>query len=83
MPDLHFFAVHPIPDPFPFMQRADEELIILISNILSDGKPHPAGRIAFTLNVSSKTVRRKLQYMREELKLPIEPTRQGFVFRER
>ena len=68
-----------MPTTFGEMHENVDDLVLQICRILSDQKPHPAGELASYLGVSSKTVRRKLHLMRDKLKWPIEPTRQGFV----
>ena len=73
-----------VPAPTAFSAGFNEEVdtvVLQISRILSDQKPHTAGEIAFYLGISSKTVRRKLHFMRDELKWPVEVTRKGFIVR--
>lgn len=54
---------------------------VAIAGILSDGKPHKAGEIAFALKISSRTVRRHIHWMRDELGMPIEAGIFGFWFK--
>ncbi len=49
-----------------------------ILQILNDGKPHQAGRIAFQLGVSARTIRRTLHQMRDDMKMPIQVGTKGF-----
>ena len=78
--DAALSATNPMPLN-PVIEDVDE-LVLQISRILSDQKPHPAGELAYVLGVSSKTIRRKIHLMRDELNFPIEPTRKGFVVRD-
>jgi len=54
------------------------QTVLFIARILSDGKPHKAGKIAIKMGVTPSTISRTLRYMRDELKLPILTGRDGF-----
>lgn len=61
-----------------FDQSRESKNVLFLAKVLSDGKPHKAGRMAYQLGVCTRTVRRTLHYMRDELNLPIKANRQGF-----
>jgi hypothetical protein len=58
----------------------NEEMVSHIVKRLADGKPHKAGSIAFDLGVCTRTIRRAIHHMRDELGLPIVTGRYGFYF---
>lgn len=53
-----------------------------VLKILSDRKPHKAGEIAFTLGLHSRTIRRVLHRLRDELGYDIDASRMGFTLRD-
>jgi hypothetical protein len=60
----------------PRLEIATRIQAILV--ILEDGYSHKAGVIAYQLRISSRTVRRTLHYMRDEMGMPIQSTTAGF-----
>ena len=56
--------------------------IATLLNIFSDGKPHKAAELAQIIGVNSRTIRRTLHLMRDELGLPLETSREGFLLRD-
>lgn len=50
-------------------------------NIFGDGKPHKAAELAQVVGVNSRTIRRTLHMMRDEIGIPLEATRQGFCLK--
>ena len=53
--------------------------VAILADMLRDGKPRTAGALCQRFNVHSRTIRRWIHHLRDELKMPIESTRFGFV----
>ncbi|MBA4147835.1 MAG: HTH domain-containing protein [Verrucomicrobia bacterium] len=47
-------------------------------NIFGDGRPHKAAELAQAIGVNSRTIRRTLHMMRDEIGIPLESSREGF-----
>lgn len=71
---------NPTPNQRPRISRYStlSSRIATLMNILGDGKPHKAAELAQYIGVNSRTIRRTLHLMRDELGLPIETGREGF-----
>ena len=53
--------------------------VAILADMLRDGEAHTAGALCQRFNVHSRTIRRWIYHLRDEMKMPIESTRMGFV----
>jgi predicted transcriptional regulator len=61
-----------------FRHSAVASRISALLNIFHDGQPHKAAELAQRIGVNSRTIRRTLHLMRDEMGVPIIAGREGF-----